>query len=179
MTHPAGSARAARYTWPLFRAALASGKTLTLPVNGDCMWPALRPKDKVIVRSLEQHEVRVGDVLVCVHGERAVAHRVARLDLNSAGEKVVQCKGDTARHLDAEVRLKDVCGVVIGVERGNRRIPLARQSRLRIVLGELRRVRSLLGAWRRRPRDLVRLLRLRYAAADDRLAESDRSSVVG
>lgn len=177
MTQRESSPRAARYTWPLFRAALASGKTATLPVNGDCMWPVLRPKDKVIVRGLEQHRVRVGDVLVCVHGERAVVHRVARLRLNSAGEPVVQCKGDTARHLDAEVRVQDVYGVVVGVERGNRRIPLAPRSPLGIVAGELRRVRSLLGTWRRL--DLVRSLRLRYAAADDRIAGSDRSSVIG
>ena len=132
------------------------------------MWPALRPGDQVVVRGLEQHEVRVGDVLVCVHGERAAVHRVARLGVNRAGEPTVRCKGDAARSLDREVRVRDVCGIVVGVERANQAVPLAhRRGLVSVAFCQLRSARSVLRAW------------MSYAAADGRAAEPTRPTAIG
>jgi hypothetical protein len=149
MIEQAGSGRGARYTWSLFRTALEFGHVLSLPVNGYCMWPVLKPGDRVRVRRLEHGQVCIGDVLLCVHGHRAVVHRAASLGFDSTGEPIVRCRGDASRRLDAEVRLQDVCGVVVGVERGNQWVPLTDSRGLvSIVFGRLRSALILLRAWR-------------------------------
>ena len=146
-----GLARAQAYL-SLMAAAVRAGKHASFEVRGGCMWPAIRPGDRVRVGPL-QREPRVGDVLICYRGTHAVAHRVVEHFHDAHGDRWVRCRGDAAITLDAPMRVGDVLGVVDKIERAGSTVPpraaAALSSRLiaplRVALGWLSAQHS---AWR-------------------------------
>ena len=48
---------------------LFCGRRRVMQVEGYSMWPTLKPKDRVIVRPLNQHSElpAIGSIIVCIH----------------------------------------------------------------------------------------------------------------
>jgi hypothetical protein len=142
---PLIAATHAQHRWPLLRAALARGQTVTLTVHGRCMWPALRPGDRARVRSLRSGRAGslLGRVVVCVHGDRCVAHRVVQVARDRDGATFVRCRGDLSLRMDAAVPVREVLGEVDCVDRGGRTTPVSRvASPITAVLARLRPLAS-------------------------------------
>jgi hypothetical protein len=106
----------------LLASAIRGGKHTSFEVRGGCMWPAIRPGDRVRVGPLRR-EPRVGDVLICYRGIHAVAHRVVQHFHDAHGHSWVRCRGDAALALDAPVRAAEVLGLVHKVERAGCTVP--------------------------------------------------------
>lgn len=118
--------RRARYLTELSAAALAQGQLLAFEVHGRCMWPALRPGDRVLVRAVDA-ELMLGDVVVYRAADRTFVHRVLALDHASAS---VTCRGDASLARDAPVRVPALLGRVVAVERAGRRVRLPQRASL-------------------------------------------------
>jgi len=138
--------RGERFRWPLVHSALRAGQTTSLVVRGRCMWPSLRPGDRLEVRALEAGEPRVGDVVVCAHGARALAHRVIALSADASGTVLVTCRGDATPRSDAPVPAADLIGIVTSVER--RGVPVRLTDRAAWASRLLARLRPALWRWR-------------------------------
>lgn len=141
-------ARAQAYL-ALLASAIRAGKHASFEIRGGCMWPALRPGDRVRVGPLRR-DPRVGDVLICYRGIHAVAHRVVQHFRDAHGQSWVRCRGDAALELDAPVRAAEVLGLVDKIERAGSTVPPraapALSSRL---IAPLRAAFGWLSAWRR------------------------------
>jgi hypothetical protein len=103
----------------LLACAIRAGQHTSFTIRGGCMWPALRPGDRVSVGPL-QREPRLGDVLICHRGTHLVAHRVVQHVCDAQGQSWIRCRGDAALELDAPLRQRDVLGIVAAVERAGR-----------------------------------------------------------
>jgi hypothetical protein len=115
--YPQSIARAQAYLL-LLVSAMRSGKRA---IRGGCMWPTIRPGDRVSVGPLAR-EPRLGDVLICQRGTHVVAHRVVQRYRDAQGQSWIRCRGDAALELDAPVRPAEVLGIVEGVERAGRKL---------------------------------------------------------
>ncbi len=58
------------------------GRRRVFQVEGYSMWPTLKPKDRVILRPLNQHEPlpKIGGILVCAHPEQPSRRVIKRLN---------------------------------------------------------------------------------------------------
>ena len=57
------------------------GRRRVMQVEGHSMWPTLKPKDRVIVRPLNQHSAlpAIGSILVCIHPQQPSRQVIKRL----------------------------------------------------------------------------------------------------
>jgi hypothetical protein len=88
-----------------------------LPVQGISMWPVLRSGERIVVRH-GGAPPRLGQVIVILHGERVLAHRV--IQWRQQGRQfALRTKGDTCLIPDPGwVDPSHVVGVVEGVKKG-------------------------------------------------------------
>jgi len=84
-------------------------------VTGASMLPSLWPGDDVTIERADPAEVRIGEVVAYLRGDRLFVHRVAG---HVAGYVVT--RGDALRSADPPVACGDVIGRVVLVERGGR-----------------------------------------------------------
>ncbi|MGH9144341.1 MAG: S24/S26 family peptidase [Vicinamibacterales bacterium] len=115
----------------LIEDALASGSAVRFQAEGVSMYPTIRDGETITVVAASADEVGGGDILLCRHGQRLLAHRVIAV-ATSGGGRVYELRGDAKASSDALVGASDVVGKVIDVRRNGRRIPLCgRAARLR------------------------------------------------
>ena len=111
--------------------ALATGTTVRLRAEGTSMYPTIRDGEAISIAAVSPDEVVRGDVLLCRHDTRVLAHRVVGVTTHGAG-RVFQLRGDAKAGCDSPVGADDVVGQVIAVQRNGRLVGLrGRGARLR------------------------------------------------
>jgi signal peptidase I len=112
--------------------ALANGTSVRFRAEGDSMYPTIRDGDTITVTAVATDDVVRGDVLLCRHGARWLAHRVVG-EATRGGERVFEMRGDAKGSSDAPVTAAAVAGRVVSVHRDGRLIrvcgPAARMRR--------------------------------------------------
>jgi phage repressor protein C with HTH and peptisase S24 domain len=68
-----------------------------LPVQGISMWPVLRSGERIVVRH-GGAPPRLGQVIVILHGERVLAHRVIQWRKQGVGRSESRRRGGRGRH---------------------------------------------------------------------------------
>jgi signal peptidase I len=106
---------AAREAWRTDGAAAM----LRLTVTGDSMRPLLRAGDGVVVRPIDPHALRPGDVIVAQRSGGWITHRLVAVD-----ERGWHLHGDNTRYGDEAVSAAEIVGRVIAIERGAQTIDL-------------------------------------------------------
>jgi signal peptidase I len=111
--------------------ALASGRVARFRAEGASMHPTSRDGESIAIASVAADDIVAGDVLLCRHETRLLAHRVVRV--SARGEaRVFELRGDAKQACDAPIGAEAVVGQVIAVHRGGRAVSLTgRAARLR------------------------------------------------
>jgi hypothetical protein len=104
--------------------ALAKGTTVRFRADGISMYPTIRDGEAITVARVSAAEVVRGDVLLCRHGMRVLAHRVVGVT-TCGSERFFALRGDAKASCDASVSGSGVVGRVIGVHRNGRAIALS------------------------------------------------------
>ena len=70
------------------------GRRRVMQVEGYSMWPTLKPKDRVIVRPLNQHSElpAIGSIIVCIHPQQPSLRVIKRL--SSVADNQITILGD-------------------------------------------------------------------------------------
>jgi hypothetical protein len=111
--------------------ALTTGTTVRFRAEGTSMYPTIRDGESISITAVSPAEVVRGDVLLCRHDKRMLAHRVVGVTTHGAG-RVFELRGDAKIACDAPVGADDVVGRVIAVRRDGRLVRLCgRAARLR------------------------------------------------
>jgi signal peptidase I len=111
--------------------ALTSGTIVRFRAEGASMYPTIRDGETITVVAVSPDAVVRGDVLLCRHGTRVLAHRVVSVAANG-GERLFQLKGDAKIECDALVGARAIVGAIVDVRRNGRLIPLrGRASHMR------------------------------------------------
>lgn len=111
--------------------ALTNGTVVRFRAEGASMYPTIRDGEAITVAAVSSEEVVRGDVLLCRHGNRVLAHRLVRVT-ECGAERFFELRGDAKASCDAPVGGDAVVARVIGVRRNGRVIPLSgRAARLR------------------------------------------------
>ena len=174
---------------------LTNGATVCFRAEGDSMYPTIRHGETITVVAVGAKQVVRGDILLCRHGVRLLAHRVVAATA-SIGSVTFELRGDAKSSSDTPVCSGDVVGRVVAVRRNGRIVhlcgPVAQMRRaarsrcsahqtIRFVEGRrAARDHSLHGADRFRSASMI----CRFAAADcryhgshHRIRKSDRVAV--
>jgi signal peptidase I len=115
----------------VIEAALANGTIVRFRAEGNSMYPTIRDGEAIMVAAVSTEKVLRGDVLLCRHGHRLLAHRVVGMTRRGSG-RFFELRGDAKASCDAPVGAGAVIGRVIGVHRNGRVTPLCgRAARLR------------------------------------------------
>jgi signal peptidase I len=111
--------------------ALSTGRVARFRAEGASMYPTIRDGESIAIASVAADDIVAGDVLLCRHDTRLLAHRVVRV--SARGEaRVFELRGDAKRACDAPIGAEAIVGQVIAVHRGGRTISLTgRAARLR------------------------------------------------
>jgi Peptidase S24-like len=102
---------------------LATGATVRFRAEGDSMYPTIRDGETIAVVAVSASEIVCGDILLCRHGVRLLAHRVVAATA-SAGNLMFELQGDAKSSCDAPIGAHAVIGKVISVQRNGRSIRL-------------------------------------------------------
>lgn len=107
------------------------GLIVRFRAEGLSMYPTIRHGELITLGPFAADEVVRGDVLLCRHSTRLLAHRVVAVT-GHGSERVFLLRGDAKRDCDAPVAVSDVIGKVLSVCRNGRAIRLCgRAARLR------------------------------------------------
>jgi hypothetical protein len=104
--------------------ALAMGAVVRFRAEGTSMHPAIHDGDEITVAPISTAEVVKGDVLLCRHGHRMLAHRVVGI-IGHGADRCFDLRGDAKAGCDAPVRADAVVGRVISTCRNGRVFGLA------------------------------------------------------
>ena len=111
--------------------ALAAGTVVRFRAEGTSMYPTIRDGEVITIAPVSSDEVVRGDVLLCRHDARMLAHRLVAVTTRGA-ERRFHFRGDAKAACDAPVGADAVVGKVISVCRNGRAAPLCgRRARLR------------------------------------------------
>jgi signal peptidase I len=111
--------------------ALTTGATVRFRAEGESMYPTIRHGETISMERVSTASVIAGDVLLCRHGTRLLAHRVVHIAADGAS-RGFQLRGDAKGGCDAPIGASAVVGRVVSVDRNGRVIPLCgRAARLR------------------------------------------------
>lgn len=119
-------------TSPAFAALCANllnaGIALRFTAQGSSMKPMLRPGDILVVKPVQKHLIKIGDIVLCtVYDSRVVAHRVIGKRTGKNG-LVFLLQGDRVSKPDGWVAEDMVHGRVESAERCGRYINLLAQT---------------------------------------------------
>jgi len=104
--------------------ALTSGTLVRFRAEGSSMHPTIRDGEVITAAPVAISDVVRGDVVLCRHGGRVLAHRVVAIGARG-DDRPVALRGDSQT---AAVELVDATAIVariVSVERGGRTIPVA------------------------------------------------------
>jgi signal peptidase I len=111
--------------------ALTKGTSVRFRAEGISMYPTIRDGEAITVAPVARDDVVSGDVLLCRHGRRVLAHRVVGVT-RCGSERFFELRGDAKGSSDPPVAGNAVVGRVIGVSRNGRVIAISgRAARLR------------------------------------------------
>lgn len=111
--------------------ALTTGTIVRFRAEGTSMHPTIRDGEAISIAAVSPDAVVRGDVLLCRHGKRVLAHRVVEVTTRG-GDRVFELRGDAKIACDAPVGADAVVGQVIAVHRNDRLVGLCgRAARLR------------------------------------------------
>jgi signal peptidase I len=111
--------------------ALTTGTLVRFRAEGTSMYPTIRDGEVITVATVSAEEVVRGDVLLCRHGQRVLAHRVVGVSTRGT-DRFFELRGDAKTACDLPVGASAVVGRVVGVERNGRLVLLyGRAARLR------------------------------------------------
>src|SRR3954452_5233346 len=102
---------------------LANGAAVRFRAEGISMYPTIRDGETITVVSVSAHDVVRGDILLCRHGARLLAHRVVAVT-TAAGLRTFDLRGDAKSACDAPVGAPALVARVIEVRRGRRCVQL-------------------------------------------------------
>jgi len=110
---------------------LSAGIALLFTAQGSSMKPMLRPDDILVVKPVDKHRIKIGDIVLCTVSEtRLVAHRVISKRSRRDGVSFL-VQGDRVSKPDGWVAEEMVHGRVESAERCGRHIDiLAQPNRL-------------------------------------------------
>ena len=106
--------------------ALADREATTFLAQGTCMYPAVRPGDVLHVRTRTLTETTVGDIAVCRGPGYLFGHRVIRKETYCGRACIVTRPDRTRQGDDGPIFDEGLLGVVVGLERNSRRLPVPR-----------------------------------------------------
>jgi signal peptidase I len=116
--------------------AMAEGAAVSavrFRAEGESMYPTIRDGDTITVAAVAADAVVRGDILLCRHDARWLAHRVVDV-ATRGGERVFEMRGDAKGSSDAPVAASAVFGRVVFLHRNGRLIrvcgPSARMRRV-------------------------------------------------
>ena len=113
--------------------ALTTGTVVRFSAEGTSMYPTIRDGEVITIAPISTGEDAIvcGDVLLCRHDTRMLAHRLVGVTTRGA-ERRFHFRGDAKAACDAPVGADAVVGKVISVCRNGRVKPLCgRAARLR------------------------------------------------
>jgi signal peptidase I len=108
---------------PVIEELLRGGQRVRFRAPGGSMHPTIRDGEIITVGPLGRSPVRVGDVVLYRRGRAAIAHRVIRLPAGGSSGFVL--RGDAAHSCDRPIKLAQVLGRVLSIERDGRRVRVA------------------------------------------------------
>jgi signal peptidase I len=115
----------------LVEEALAAGTVVRFRAEGTSMYPTIRDGEVITIAPVPSDDVVHGDVLLCRHDVRLLAHRLVAVTTRGA-ERQFLCRGDAKAGCDTPVGAAAVVGRVISVYRNGRAAALCgRRARLR------------------------------------------------
>jgi len=112
----------ARIAEAILADCLHSFPHVRLTVTGECMGPALRPGDTVLVAEPALRPPRFGDVVLFRHPEGLRLHRLVWAPPLAGAGSAWRTKGDRSPRWDPHISSGDVLGTVIAVE-GRESVP--------------------------------------------------------
>jgi signal peptidase I len=98
---------------------LTAGALVRFRVEGSSMYPAIHDGDVITIAPVSIDEVVVGDVLLCRHDDRMLAHRLVRITA-SGSSRSFDLRGDAKSACDAPIDAEAVVGRVISTSRNGR-----------------------------------------------------------
>jgi len=104
--------------------ALTHGTTVRFRAEGISMHPAIRDGEAISIVSVVTDDIVSGDVLLCRHGGRVLAHRVVRVTTCGL-ERFFELRGDANASCDTPIGAGAVVGKVVGVRRNGRLVLLS------------------------------------------------------
>jgi signal peptidase I len=111
--------------------ALTAGTTVRFRAEGSSMYPTIRDGEAITVAAIVTADVVRGDVLLCRHDARMVAHRVVAVTTRGA-ERFFELQGDSKAGCDMLVGAQAIVGRITGVRRNGRVLRLSgRAARIR------------------------------------------------
>lgn len=108
---------------------LRSGLPIRFRASGWSMWPTICEGELIEVEPVEPARVGRGDIVLCRQGNSVIVHRVVAVKGCGALPRLLTTRGDALDSCDEPLAESRVCGRVICVERGRRRVPLVRRRR--------------------------------------------------
>src|SRR5262245_12705213 len=103
--------------------ALASGTLVRFRAEGSSMHPTIRDGEVIVAAPVSVAEVVRGDVLVCRHRGRVLAHRLVSIDGEGSRRRFV-LRGDSQQSSDVFVDADDIVARIVAVRRRGRSIAL-------------------------------------------------------
>ena len=111
--------------------ALTAGTTVRFRAEGTSMYPTIRDGEAITIAAICADDIVRGDVLLCRHETRMVAHRVIGVATRGP-DRVFELRGDSKASSDVPVNANAVIGRITGVRRNGRLVHLCgRAARLR------------------------------------------------
>lgn len=103
----------------LRKEALEKGYAITMPTIGMSMFPSLKTKDEIIIKSVALDKLRCGDVILFQSNQdsnKLIAHRLIKRVKSNDGLALIT-KGDFLLHCDKPIQPDTVIGKVIKIKK--------------------------------------------------------------
>jgi hypothetical protein len=104
--------------------ALTSGTLVRFRAEGSSMHPTIRDGEVITAAPVSVADVVRGDVLLCRHGGRVLAHRVVAIAARRS-DRHFELRGDGHTASDALVGADEIVARIVAVRRRGRSMPLA------------------------------------------------------
>jgi phage repressor protein C with HTH and peptisase S24 domain len=124
-----------------------SGQEMVYELEGNCMAPALRGGDRIVIRHGTHGVSRFGEIVVVRRAGRVLVQRVVRRTRAARGERLT-VKGDNSLVVHESVTPDEVVGRVVAVRRPRGEVRF--DGLFGRWIGRMRAARSLFGVARRR-----------------------------
>jgi len=86
-------------------------------VDGNSMFPAIRPRDVLLIGRRTIEQIKPADVVLFTVGTRLFAHRVVRIGSDRSGSPFLVTKGDTHLREDLPIASSQLVGRVMALWR--------------------------------------------------------------